>query len=218
MKISRDDSASRWCRGARVVLGAVIGAFVAVGSPPTLARHAYHSFVSTPTGGSDLNGRLFTLSNDGRIVLWHAAFADFKAHPVVGSGAGSFGRWWLAHRTSAYFVEDAHNLYVQTLAEGGVIGLALLAALLGVPLVAAVRARRHPLVAPAFGAYVAFLVHAAVDWDWQMPAVTLLALFVGAALVTAARSANRTRAPYAGPSGCRLEASRRPPPLSRSSG
>ena len=67
------------------------------------------------------------------------------------------------------------------------IGLALLVALLAIPLVAAVRARRHPLVAPAFGAYVAFLVHAAVDWDWQMPAVTLLALFTAAVLVAAAR-------------------------------
>ena len=37
------------------------------------------------------------------------------------------------------------------------------------------------------GAYVAFIAHSAVDWDWQMPAVTLLALFVGAALVAAAR-------------------------------
>jgi O-Antigen ligase len=170
-----------------VVLGALIAAFTAYGSPPTLARHAYGSFVSTPAGGSDLNGRLFTLSNDGRIVLWRSALHDFEAHPVVGSGAGSFGRWWLAHRPSAYFVEDAHNLYMQTLAEGGVIGLVLLAALLGIPLIAAVRARKHPLVAPVFGAYAAFLVHAAVDWDWQMPAVTLLALFAGAALVAAAR-------------------------------
>ena len=183
-----------------IVLGASIGVFAAYGSPPTLARHAYHSFVSTPSGRSDLNGRLFTLSNDGRIVLWHAALDDFEAHRVVGSGAGSFGRWWLAHRTTAYFVEDAHNLYVQTLAEGGVVGFGLLAALLGMPLVAAVRARRHPLVAPAFGAYVAFLVHAAVDWDWQMPAVTLLAFFVAAA-IDCCRS--RWRAPGIGDAGSR---------------
>ena len=169
------------------IVVAMIGAFAIYGSPTTLARHAYDSFVSTPTGGTDVNGRLLTLSNDGRIVLWHTAVGDFRAHPVVGSGAGSFGRWWLAHRTSAYFVEYAHNLYVETLAEEGVIGLALLAALLAIPLLAAVRARRHPLIASAFGAYVAFLVHAAVDWDWQMPAVTLLALFIAAAMVAAAR-------------------------------
>ena len=173
------------------VLGALIGVFTAYGAPPTLARHAYDSFVSPPPGGTDLNGRLFTLSNHGRTVLWRAALDDFRAHPVVGSGAGSFGRWWLAHRTTFYSVGEAHDLYVQTLAEGGAVGLGLLVALLGLPLIAAVRGRRHPLVAPAFGAYVAFLVHAAVEWDWQMPAVTLLALFAAAVPVAAARGSEQ---------------------------
>ena len=184
---------------AAVLLVAAIAALVAVfsayGSPSTLARHAYDSFVSAPTSGTDLNGRLFSLSNNGRTVLWRAALDDFDAHPVAGSGAGSFGRWWLAHRSSAYFVQDAHNLYLQTLAEGGVVGAALLALFLAVPLAAALRARRHPLVAPACGAYVAFLAHAVVDWDWQMPAVTLLALFAGAVPVVAARPREPWRLP-----------------------
>jgi hypothetical protein len=187
IKVGRTARGAAGAAAVAVTVVALVGAFAAYGSPPTLVRHAYDSFVSTPTGGSDLNSRLFSLSNNGRTVLWHSALADFRAHPVVGAGAGSFGRWWLAHRTTGYFVEDAHNLYLQTLAEGGVIGLALLVALLVIPLVAAVRSRRHSLVAPAFGAYVAFLVHAAVDWDWQMPAVALLALFTAAVLVAAAR-------------------------------
>ncbi len=96
------------------------------------------------------NGRLFTLSNHGRTVLWRAALDDFLAHPVVGSGAGSFGRWWLAHRTTFYFVEEAHNLYLQTLAEVGVVGFALLVALLGVTarsppfVLAGIRSSRRP--------------------------------------------------------------------------
>jgi hypothetical protein len=181
-----------------VAAGALALTFVAYGSPATIARHAYHSFVSAPTGGTNLNSRLFTLSNNGRTVLWHAAWHEFEAHPLAGSGAGSFGRWWLAHRKTSYFVQDAHNLYVQTLGELGVIGIALLALLLGLPLVAAVRARGHPLVAPAFGGFVAYLVHASVDWDWQMPAVTLLALFVGAAILAAARRDDPERRPLGG--------------------
>jgi O-Antigen ligase len=187
IKLGRATRRATGAAAVAVALLALAGVFAAYGSPPTLVRHAYHSFVSTPTGGSDLNSRLFSLSNDGRTVLWRSALDDFQAHPIVGSGAGSFGRWWLAHRTSAYFVEDAHNLYVQTLAEGGLVGFVLLVSFLVVPLIAAIRARKHPLVAPAFGAYVAFLAHAAVDWDWQMPAVTLLALFSAAALIAAAR-------------------------------
>jgi hypothetical protein len=184
------------------ILAALAGALAKYGSPSSLARRGYHEFVAEPTGGSNLNGRLFALSNNNRILLWHSAVADFRAHPLVGSGAGTFGRWWLAHRTNAYFIQDAHNLYLQTLAEGGVVGLLLLAAFLGLPLLAGIRARRRPLVAPALGAFVAYLAHATVDWDWQMPAVTLLALFAGAALVTAARSETRGGVP----GGTRLRA------------
>ncbi|MGZ4360047.1 MAG: O-antigen ligase family protein, partial [Gaiellaceae bacterium] len=193
-----------WSRvaGAALTLataGVLATVFAVYGGPQTLTRHAYDSFVSPPTGGTNLNDRLFTLSNNGRTVLWHAAWKQFEAHPAGGSGAGSFRRWWLAHRTSAYFVQDAHNLYVQTLGELGLVGIVLLVALLGVPLVAAVRARGHPLVAPALGGYVAYLVHASVDWDWQMPVVTLLALFAGGAIVTAARRSDSEGQPLGRP-------------------
>ena len=171
---------------AAIVVG-LAGVVVAYGSPPTIARHAYHSFVATPTSPTNLNSRLFSLSNNGRTVLWHSAWREFLAHPVVGSGEGGFARWWLAHRTSPYFVLDAHNLYLQTLGELGAVGFGLLAIFLGLPLVAAVKARAHPLVAPAFGGYVAYLAHAAVDWDWQVPAVTLLALFAGTVIVASVR-------------------------------
>ena len=170
-----------------VVIGALAAVVVKYGSPPKIARHAYHSFVSTPTIPANLNNRFLSLSNNGRTVLWHSAWKEFAAHPVAGSGEGGFARWWLAHRTSPYFVLDTHDLYLQTLGELGAIGFALLTLFLGLPLVAAVRARRNPLVAPAFGGYVAYLAHAAVDWDWQMPAVSLLALFAAASIVAASR-------------------------------
>jgi hypothetical protein len=52
-----------------------------------------------------------------------------------------------------------------------------------VPLVGAFFARGHPLVPAAAAAYVAYLVHAGVDWDWELPAVTVAALAAGAALI-----------------------------------
>ena len=83
-------------------------------------------------------------------------------------------------------MHDAHNLYLETLAELGPPGLLLLALVLGAPLAAVRRARSSPLAAAACGAFVAYLVHAFVDWDWEMPAVTLAALFCGLALLAAA--------------------------------
>ncbi len=132
--------------GALVAAAAIalVGAFVVYDDPVSLARRGYDSFTSPPTGGTDLNSRLFTFSSNGRIELWHAAWDEFRAHPVVGSGGGGFERWWLEHRPREAQVRDAHNLYAQTLGELGVVGLGLLAVVLALPLAAGIRARRAP--------------------------------------------------------------------------
>jgi tetratricopeptide (TPR) repeat protein len=52
--------------------------------------------------------------------------------------------------------------------------------------VAGIAARGHPLASSALAAYSAFLVHAAVDWDWEMSAVTLAAFICAASLLAAA--------------------------------
>ena len=130
-----------------------------------------------------------------RPAYWHVAWHEYAAHPWLGSGAGTFGDYWQRHgnQASAGGALDAHNLYLETLAELGPIGLALLVALLGLPLVTALRVRWHPLASAATGAYVAFLAHAALDWDWEMPVVTLAGLVCGAALVVFNRQDARTR-------------------------
>jgi hypothetical protein len=64
----------------------------------------------------------------------------------------------------------------------GPIGLVLVIAALGAPLLA-IRRGKGPVLAATGGAYVAFLVHAGIDWDWEVPAVTLSGLFCGTVLV-----------------------------------
>jgi hypothetical protein len=173
-----------------VVLAASLAAtFARYGDPAAIARRAYHSFVaSPPPSDEDLNRRLFTLSSNGRVETWKAAWAASEDHRWLGSGAGSYEQYWLRHRTEPMKVVDAHSLYLETLAELGPLGLLLLLAALAPPIVAAIRARGEPLVPVALGAYVAYLTHAAVDWDWEMTAVTLTALLCGAALLVAART------------------------------
>jgi hypothetical protein len=163
----------------------LIAVFGRYGFPPTLARKAYHAFTTTatPDQGPDLNKRLFSLSGNGRSEQFHTAWQQIEDHPVLGGGAGSYTEYWFQHRRVPATVHDAHNLYLETLAELGTPGLLLLGLVLGVPLAAVRRARSSPLAAAAFAAYVAFLLHAIVDWDWEMPAVTLSALCCGLALL-----------------------------------
>jgi len=98
---------------------------------------------------------------------------------LLGEGAGSYARAWLAERPIPQPVRDAHSLYLETLAELGPLGVLLLAVALAAPLAG----RRSPWMPVALAPYAAFLVHAGQDWDWELPAVTVAGLASGAALV-----------------------------------
>ena len=175
-----------------LVVAALVGIFVRFGGPTTLAQRAYASFgTQSPNIHGNLNHRLFNLASPGRKLQWQTGWHDARAHPWLGSGAGSYERYWMQHRPVAFKVRDVHSLYLETLAELGPVGLALLLVALAAPLAAAVLARAKPLVPLVLGAYVAYLVHAAVDWDWEVPAVTVAALLCGAALLAFARDRRR---------------------------
>ena len=49
-------------------------------------------------------------------------------------------------------------------------------AIVAIPIATAVRRRGEPLVAVSGAAFAVFAVHAGLDWDWEMPVVTLAAL------------------------------------------
>jgi O-antigen ligase len=172
-------------RGAWLALGAGLAAALAH-ERGRLAPFAGLLAVAAAGGFATIIARAADIPGD-RPEYWRVAWQQVEANPELGSGAGTFQLYWLLYRPIESNVRDAHSLYLETLAELGPVGLALLLVALAIPLVAAVRTRAHPLVGAAAGAYVAFLVHAGLDWDWEMPAVTLAGLFCGSALLVTAR-------------------------------
>jgi tetratricopeptide (TPR) repeat protein len=167
---------------------AAVGGLIAAGGPVSLATRAYDSFrAPLPSTGGELEGRLFSVSGNGREDYWRVALDAYREHPVLGSGAGTYELHWARERPTAFDARDAHSLYLETLAELGPVGLALVLVALAIPLLALRRARRRPLVAAVAGGYAAYLTHAALDWDWELPAVTLAGLACAAALLVAAR-------------------------------
>jgi O-antigen ligase len=178
-----------------LIVGAALAlALVRVGGPAAAVRRAYHAFnAPAPLVQTDTSRRLFSLSGNSRSEYWRVGWLEVKTHPWLGGGAGSYQRFWLRDRRAALPVRDAHSLYLETLAELGPIGLLLILCALGTPFAAVGAARAHPLAPAALGAYVAFVLHAGIDWDWEMPAVTLAALFCGAALLLAARGGETPR-------------------------
>ena len=177
-----------------VCVASLLAVFGRYGSPVSLARKGWSAFKAPPPHAVNLNRRLLSFSGNGRYELWRLAWDDARKHPWLGSGAGTYERYFLQHEPSGIGrVRDAHGLYIETLAELGPVGLAILLATLLVPLAVAVRARRDRLVAAAVGAYTVFVVHALVDWDWELPAVTLVGLLCACAILIGARAAEDTR-------------------------
>jgi O-Antigen ligase len=129
------------------------------------------------------------MSFGDRPAYWTVSTHDAAGHVLLGSGAGSFDDYWRDHRPIPAYVRDAHSLYLETAAELGLVGVALLLCALGAPLAAAPLVRDRSLAATAAAAYAAFLVHAGLDWDWEMPVTTVAGLACGAALLVAARRA-----------------------------
>ncbi len=179
--------------GAIAVLVAVslalVAALVASGGPAELAARAHRSFSRPlPASGGELDQRLLSASSDGRVAYWRVAWQEAEHRPLLGGGAGSFARYWELLRPTHFEAQNAHNLYLETLAELGPIGLTLLLAALAFPLLGLRRARGRPATTAGAAAFAAFAAHAAIDWDFQLVVVSLAALFCGAAVLVSARS------------------------------
>jgi hypothetical protein len=164
----------------RRAVAAAVAVAVLVGAP--LAAVALDRGAATEPGATA--SRLNDLGSN-RYDYWGVALGSFADHPLRGSGIAGFRVDWLRERDVHETVVDAHSLYLETPAELGVVGLLLLALLaggIGAAGVAAARVERDVVAGAAAGITV-FAVHAAMDWDWEMPAVALPALVLAGVLL-----------------------------------
>ncbi|MGZ4380757.1 MAG: O-antigen ligase family protein [Gaiellaceae bacterium] len=176
-----------------LVLAAALVVLALVAARPLAARFA------APAPDSRDARRLVQLSGQGRAPLWRAAVREGRDHPILGGGAGSWNRAYIAQTGSLAGPANADSLPLETFAELGLVGLALLSAFLAL----ALRGQERVVVVVV----AAFAVASLVDWTWQPGR-------------DAARAARGRERPEAGPagSGCRGRAGRRGPRPGRRDG
>jgi uncharacterized membrane protein YidH (DUF202 family) len=169
---------------ATAVICAGLALAIAVGSKEATSS-------PSNTGAS----RYATLQSN-RYAYWRVALKAFADEPLRGVGAGGWAVWWLRYRTVNEFAEDAHSLPLQTLAELGLVGIVLLgSSFVGVGLAARGAYRAAPgLTAGPLAGLVTYAAHSPLDWDWQMPAVTVLAMVLGGLVVALAEDRHRVAA------------------------
>lgn len=111
--------------------------------------------------------------SSGRLYFWSIAWKIFTHHPVLGAGMDAFGAAFTAFdmRNGMFRVEQAHNDYLQILADGGIAGLAILVCFIVFLLRGSLRRIRESsgtsiadVRIGAFAACIGIMVHSFVDF------------------------------------------------------
>jgi cytochrome c-type biogenesis protein CcmH/NrfG len=194
-----------WSRPSREATGfaAVIAILVLLGA--AVALHAPSRISDAWTefkeggGPGEGSGRLSSTAGENRYQFWSSAVDENATAPLIGTGSGTFQFWWAREGDRAETVRDAHSLYMQTLGELGIVGLLLLLAFLAWVFLSGLRAavlsegEERSRLAAALAGFSVFLMTAAVDWMWQVPAVPVAALLLACGLLVARRGAIKPR-------------------------
>jgi hypothetical protein len=112
---------------------------------------------------------------------------------LQGAGPGTFQLLWEPRAPYFSYVVNAHSLYIETLAEVGAVGLALLISffllVLGAGIRLAVRLadEDRAWAAGASAALLVFTVSAIADWVWQVPVLPVAFLLLAAAVLAPAQ-------------------------------
>jgi O-antigen ligase len=159
-------------------------AAIALAASPFVVAIATERGNPTPVAG----GQRFGSVGSNRYAYWRAAAHVWFDHPLEGAGPASFRAEWLKRRSFPETVRDAHSLEIETLAELGLVGFACFVLLFGGVAVALLRADPAITAGPA-AALSVWAVHSGVDWDWEMPGLTLVAVALAGYALTLAQRA-----------------------------
>jgi len=171
-----------------VAVGLVALISAAALDAPSRASNAWSEFKQEEGPGYGTT-RLTSAAGESRYQFWSVAAEENSAKPLTGTGSGTFEFWW-AREGSGGSIIDTHSLYMQTLAELGIVGLVLLGGFLLAILVggasrvlSALRDRAQ--LAAALAGCTAFCLTAVFDWMWQVPVLPASMLLLASVLVTA---------------------------------
>jgi O-Antigen ligase len=175
-----------------VVIVVAIPISLAAGAPHEVS-HRWEVFKSRggeANGGPSSPSSIFTFHGSGRYQFWESAVEAGETEPWKGIGPGTFEFWWGRHASYNGYVRTAHSLYLENLAELGIPGLLLIGgfvfAVLGIGAARALRAppQERLLLAAATAGAAGFATAAALDWVWQLAALSVAFMLLAAVAVS----------------------------------
>ncbi len=151
--------------------------------------HAWNELTTPNAQQPSSTASRLTSAGNNHALYWTYAIEVFDTSPAVGAGAGSYPVADQRFMTGPALADYAHSYVFQTLADLGLVGLALsLAVAIGWGFAAiratgpfrAARAGRKPAerigLVTMVAVVIAFAVHSAIDWTWFVPGDAVIAL------------------------------------------
>ena len=191
-----------WSVAGVVALAYVVVILAAPGGPGGVADRAWASFTTTKEDKVSDPARIVSATSGNRWVWWEEAAGAWSARPLEGWGAGSFPVTHKLYRQVEISVAQPHSVPLQFLAETGLIGALLALGGLGFLLFSALdrvrgmaHGRERDIAVALFAGGVAWLVHGVIDWDWDIPGVSVPALLFLGVLVAIPRRDLRRQLP-----------------------
>lgn len=139
---------------------------------------------------------------DARYEMWNGAVQMWRDHKWVGVGPGHYDLRFRIYRPASLQLQPdrAHNEYLNTLADWGVVGASLIAASLGLLGIGIVKVWKHvqrgdrafapnqsdkfAFVLGASGGLFALALHSVVDFNLHIPANAMIAVTLMALLTS----------------------------------
>jgi tetratricopeptide (TPR) repeat protein len=175
------------------VAGLALG-IARVGNPATWAGDRLDEFRNPPSVQvPNSPERIVQFSSNHRWTWWQEAARIFADQPLGGTGAATFALARRPLRNDTQAPLAPHDVALQALSETGVVGLALLLALVGASAWAVRRALgRLPFAdraasAALAAALVAYLAHSVIDIGWEYIAVSAPCFLALGVLLSAGR-------------------------------
>jgi multisubunit Na+/H+ antiporter MnhC subunit len=188
LRISRNEALV----ATAAVLVVALPLSIAAGAPHE-AAHRWDVFKSRggdTSAGPSSPSSILDFHGAGRYQFWESAVEASETAPWKGIGPGTFEFWWAGHASYNGYVRTAHSLYLENLAELGIPGLLLIGGFVFSVLgIGAVRAMRAPpderlLLAATTAGAAGFAMAAALDWVWQLAALSFAFMLLAAVAVS----------------------------------
>lgn len=99
-----------------------------IGGPGAWLQDSWQRFIGTEQAApeTDRGSRLWDTSSSGAVDVWRASWRIFESEPLLGVGAGNFADVYGQSAPASPNPGTAHSLELQTLAETGAVGGAIL--------------------------------------------------------------------------------------------